>query len=89
MLLHGATRPNAVLVPQRAVLEGPQGKFVYVVNAQSMAEPRPVELGPWAGDDWIVTSGLNAGDRVIVDGAPAGRATAGTSTPAPGSNIRW
>ncbi|MEW6330824.1 MAG: HlyD family secretion protein, partial [Pseudomonadota bacterium] len=61
-------RPNAVLVPQRAVLEGPQGKFVYVVTAEGKAEARPVQLGDWQNDDWIVTAGLNAGDKVIVDG---------------------
>ena len=66
--LKGAQRPAAVLVPQRAVLEGPKGKFVYVVNDKSQAEPRPVALGDWLGDSWVVTSGLGAGDRVIVDG---------------------
>lgn len=66
--LKGAQRPNAILVPQRAVLEGPAGKFVYVVNDKSSAEPRPVEVGDWAGDSWIISSGLRAGDRVIVDG---------------------
>jgi membrane fusion protein (multidrug efflux system) len=66
--LSGATRPEAVLVPQRAVLEGPRGKFVYVVDDKSTAQPRPVEVGEWAGSDWIVTGGLKPGDRVIVDG---------------------
>ena len=66
--LKGATRPNAVTVPQRAVLEGPQGKFVYVLSAESKAEPRPVQVGDWAADDWIIQSGLKAGDKVIVDG---------------------
>ena len=66
--LRGAQIPNAVLVPQRAVLEGPQGKFVYVVNEQSQAEVRPVEAGEWAGDSWVITSGLKAGERVITDG---------------------
>jgi len=66
--LAGATYINALAVPQRAVLEGPTGKIVMTVNAQSMVEPRPVEVGQWAGADWIITSGLNPGDRVIVDG---------------------
>jgi membrane fusion protein (multidrug efflux system) len=66
--LKGAVRPNAITVPQRAVLEGPQGKFVYVLSAESKAEPRPVQVGDWAGDDWIITTGLKAGDKVIVDG---------------------
>lgn len=68
VILKGATRPNAVKVPQRAVLEGPQGKFVYVVNDQSKVEIRPIEAGEWAGDAWVITSGLKAGERVILDG---------------------
>jgi membrane fusion protein (multidrug efflux system) len=68
VILRGAVRPNATTVPQRAVLEGPQGKFVYVVNDKSAAEPHPVVLGEWAGNDWIVTEGLKPGDKVIMDG---------------------
>jgi membrane fusion protein (multidrug efflux system) len=68
VFLTGATRPDAVLVPQRAVLEGPQGKFVYVVGAEGKAEVRPVQVGEWAGESWVISEGLKAGDRVIVDG---------------------
>lgn len=66
--LEGAVRNNAVKVPQRAILEGPQGKFVFVVDGQNKAGIRPVQIGDWSGQDWIVTHGLNAGDRVVVDG---------------------
>src|SRR5687768_16696279 len=68
VVLRGAVIPNAVTVPQRAVMEGPQGKFVYVVDEKSTAQPRPVEAGQWAGDRWVITSGLKGGERVIVDG---------------------
>ena len=69
VVLKGATVPNAVTVPQRAVLESPQGgKFVYVVDEKGTAQPRPVQAGEWSGGAWIITSGLNAGDKVIVDG---------------------
>jgi membrane fusion protein (multidrug efflux system) len=68
VILSGATRPEAIIVPQRAVLEGPKGKFVYVVNAQSKVEIRPVEVGDWRGEDWLVHAGLKAGEKVIVDG---------------------
>ncbi|HWA37132.1 MAG TPA: efflux RND transporter periplasmic adaptor subunit [Burkholderiales bacterium] len=69
VVLRGASVPNAVAVPQRAVLESPQGgKFVYVVDEKGTAQPRPVEAGDWSGDSWIVSKGLNAGDKVIVDG---------------------
>jgi membrane fusion protein (multidrug efflux system) len=76
VILKGATRPNAVKVPQRAVLEGPQGKFVYVVNDKSQAEVRPIEAGEWAGDSWVITSGLKPGERVILDGVLEARTRA-------------
>jgi membrane fusion protein (multidrug efflux system) len=66
--LSGAARPDAITVPQRAVLEGPKGKFVYVVNAEGKVEPRPVAVGEWVGDAWVIDSGLAAGDKVVVDG---------------------
>jgi membrane fusion protein (multidrug efflux system) len=66
--LSGAKRVNAILVPQRAVLEGSQGKFVYVATADNKAESRPVEVGEWANESWVINKGLQAGDRVIVDG---------------------
>ncbi|HEX6319448.1 MAG TPA: efflux RND transporter periplasmic adaptor subunit [Burkholderiales bacterium] len=68
VILRGATRPNAVTVPQRAVLQGPQGKFVYVVDEKGAAQPRPVDAGQWSGDNWIISAGLQGGERVIVDG---------------------
>jgi membrane fusion protein (multidrug efflux system) len=68
VILRGAQRPNAITVPQRAVMEGPQGKLVYVVGAGNKAEPRPIVVGEWAGNDWVVLSGLNAGEKVITEG---------------------
>lgn len=66
--LKGATRPDAVLVPQRSVMQGQQGKYVYVVGADNKVEIRPVEIGDWYGDDWIIESGVKSGEQVIVDG---------------------
>jgi membrane fusion protein (multidrug efflux system) len=66
--LSGAMRPGAIAVPQRAVLEGPNTKIVMTVNAQGLVEPRPVQVGDWSGEDWVITGGLNPGDRVIVEG---------------------
>jgi membrane fusion protein (multidrug efflux system) len=66
--IEGAIRPNAILVPQRAVQQGARGHFVWAVNAQSKAELRPVVMGEWNGDDWFVEEGLGAGDQVVVDG---------------------
>jgi len=65
--LTGATMPQALVVPTRAVLEGPQGKFVYVA-AGGKASPKPVQVGEQVGDGWVINGGLAAGDQVIVDG---------------------
>jgi membrane fusion protein (multidrug efflux system) len=67
--LHGAVRPNAILVPQRAVQQGAKGHFVWVVNKDGKAELRPVVVGDWYGESWFISQGLAAGDQVVVDGA--------------------
>ena len=78
VVLTGALRPNAIALPQRAVLDGPQGKFVYVVgkgqDGKPAAEPRAIVPGEWVALDgnekngWIIRQGVKAGDPVIVDG---------------------
>jgi len=64
----GITRPNAILVPQAAVLQGAGGFFVWIVDKDGKAQIRPVEVGDWQGDNWFINKGLTAGDRVISDG---------------------
>ncbi len=64
----GAIRPNAIVVPQRAVQQGAKGHFVWVVNKESKAEARPIVVGDWIGNDWFISEGLRAGDQVVVDG---------------------
>jgi membrane fusion protein (multidrug efflux system) len=64
----GATRPNAMVVPQRAVQQTANGHVVYVVSSQGTAEIRPVVVGDWLEQDWIITKGLNPADQVITDG---------------------
>lgn len=64
----GAVRPKAILVPQKSVLQGAQGHFVVLVDKDSKAQIRGVEVGPWYGDDWFITKGLQPGDTVVVDG---------------------
>lgn len=66
--LKGAVRPNAILVPQRAVQQGAKGHFAWVVNPQGKAELRPLVVGDWYGDSWFISEGLVAGDRLVVDG---------------------
>jgi membrane fusion protein, multidrug efflux system len=66
--LTGATRPNAIVVPQRAVQQSAKGHFVWVANKDNKAELRPVVVGEWKGEGWLIAEGLVDGDRVVVDG---------------------
>jgi len=77
--LQGAIRPEAILVPKRAVQQGAQGHFVWVVGKDGTAELRPVVVGNWSGDEWFISEGLHAGDQVIVDGTLGLRAGAPVS----------
>lgn len=63
--LLGATWPNAISIPQRAVLQGNKGMFVYLAK-DGKALSQPVKVGEWYDDDWIITSGLHEGDLVII-----------------------
>ena len=87
--LKGAVRPNATLVPQRAVQQGAKGHFLWVVTKEGKAELRPVIIGDWSGDDILINEGLRAGDQVVVDGgltlspgiAVSAKASGATQTP--------
>jgi membrane fusion protein (multidrug efflux system) len=67
--LSGATRPNAIVVPQLAVQQGSNGHLVYIVKQDGTAEVRPVVVGDYYGEKGIVIlTGLQAGDRVVTEG---------------------
>jgi len=59
---------GALVVPERAVTELQGSARVAVAGSDGKADIRSVELGPHAGDLWVVTSGLRAGENVIVSG---------------------
>jgi membrane fusion protein, multidrug efflux system len=64
---HGVSRSNVVLVPQRAVLQGPKGPIVYLVGADNKVEIRGVRATDWRGAQWLIEEGLVSGDQVVVD----------------------
>ncbi|MCA9473983.1 MAG: efflux RND transporter periplasmic adaptor subunit, partial [Nitrospira sp.] len=64
----GYTRPNAILIPQRAVQQNPNGTIVFVVGENDVAEIRPIDASVWQGSQWVIEKGLKKGDRVIVEG---------------------
>lgn len=59
---------NAMLIPQQAVTRGTQGSTVMVVNTDGSFAPKPLTITQAQGTNWVVTGGLQAGDKVIVDG---------------------
>jgi membrane fusion protein (multidrug efflux system) len=63
------TIDQALLVPQQAVLRTPRGEpMAYVVNAQDVIEQRVLKTSRAIGTNWLVTGGLAAGDRVVMEG---------------------
>ncbi|MGY3944289.1 efflux RND transporter periplasmic adaptor subunit [Aeromonas tecta] len=91
--LQEGERPEGLLVPQTAVTRTPKGgATVMVVTADNKVELREVQLGRVVGDSWVVESGLNSGEKVIVAGlqkvkpgavvAPAERASNTATTQA-------
>jgi len=64
----GEKLKNAILVPNRAILQIMDKNFVYVVNADGVVEQKTVELGGTTGGETIIKSGLAPGDTIIVDG---------------------
>lgn len=61
--------PQAMLIPQQAVTRTPRGDAtVMIVNAQNQVENREVTAAQAIGDKWLITSGLQNGDKVIVSG---------------------
>ena len=66
--LKGYIRTGAILVPQRAVQQGPKGTFINVVGAEDKIEVREVQATSWKGSDWLIEEGLQQGERVVVEG---------------------
>lgn len=64
----GVSLDNAITVPEVALMQSPQGQFVYTIDKDGKAHVNPVILGQKVGGNWLVLSGLHAGDRLIVEG---------------------
>jgi multidrug efflux system membrane fusion protein len=63
--------PNAIVVPAQALQTGQQGsQFVFVVKADSTVENRPVTVTRTQGSETVVSKGLTAGEKVVIDGQP-------------------
>jgi membrane fusion protein (multidrug efflux system) len=73
-ILEEGVNENAILVPQRGVTRNPKGEaMVMVVGAGEKVEPRTITVVRTIGDNWLVSDGLKAGDRVILEGVQKAR----------------
>ncbi len=66
--LEQAQASNAITLPQQAVTRSPQGDTVMVVGTDGKVTPRPVQIGGQQNGQWVIMSGLQAGEQVMVDG---------------------
>jgi membrane fusion protein (multidrug efflux system) len=90
-------QPGALLVPQRAVTEMQGSYSVAIVGADGKAEIVPVKVGERMGSMWVITQGLKAGLKVVVEGVQKVRTGAPVNakpwtppgTPAPAPKVAW
>lgn len=71
--IQAGTREEGMILPQRAVQMTEQGPTVRLVNADDVVTVRPVEVGEQRDGKWIITKGLEPGDRVIISGLQKAR----------------
>jgi membrane fusion protein (multidrug efflux system) len=87
VLVTGVVLKSAIVVPEKAVQQGPQGTFVYALEKDGTAAARPVTLGRETDQGWVVPKGLAAGAQVVVDGVvklhPGAKAVVDTTFTAP------
>lgn len=73
-ILEEGVDENAILIPQRGVTRNPKGDaLVMVVGAEEKVEPRTIKVVRTVGESWLVSDGLKAGDRVILEGLQKAR----------------
>ena len=92
-VLETGVSEQAIAVPQMGVTRNPKGEATaLVLNKEGKVEQRVLQTGGTIGDKWLVKSGLQAGDRVIVEGLqkvkPGAPAVVAKSTPAGGGDAQ-
>lgn len=68
-----AVADRVLKLPQRAVMAGPQGQYVFLVAEGGKVAPRPVKTGGMSGDEFVIADGLRGGEQVIVNGLQKAR----------------
>ena len=68
VFVYSSEKENLPVVPQVAVMENPQYKYVYKLDDKGLPQIQKVETMGQEGQDWIIKSGVSAGDKIVVDG---------------------
>jgi membrane fusion protein, multidrug efflux system len=68
--IKGMEWDNALYVPQKTVMSGDKGKFVYIVETNNTVSPRPVTTGEWVGENILIEKGITTEDTIASDGLP-------------------
>jgi membrane fusion protein (multidrug efflux system) len=66
--VEGVSLGQVVAIPRKAIMSGPQGAMVWIVDGENKVQPRPVQVGRSMGNTVVITNGLAAGDRYVVEG---------------------
>lgn len=61
---------NTQYLPQKTVLSGDKGKFVYVIEANNTVSPRPITVGAWVGENIVIEGGLTGDEKIAADALP-------------------
>lgn len=61
---------DALYLPQKVVLTGEKGKFVYVIEANRTVSPKPVTVGSWIGENVVIENGLSETEAIAADALP-------------------
>lgn len=64
----GMEYKNALYIPQKTLMSNEKGKFVYTIEANNTVTAKPVMATEWIGENVLIESGVNAGDKIAADG---------------------
>ncbi|MDB5478663.1 MAG: bepD [Alphaproteobacteria bacterium] len=67
VVVRGLVKKDVIAIPDKAVMQGPQGTFVYTVSPESKVAVTPVTLGEIVNEARVIESGLKPGDKVIIN----------------------
>ena len=81
--VEGVSLGQVVAIPRKAIMSSPQGSMVWIVDAENKVQPRPVQMGRSMGNNVVITDGLAAGDRYVVEGVMKLRAPGTLVNPVP------